>query len=433
MMETQTDDSEPAKKNTSTDSVKPLALLDKDESGFGDISTCSPDDSLCNSQSNNFPVSASTPLEKAPSNNYNFSKRDDSGMMCPEQSPGLAQKEMTDADVSEIASESMDGISSANGSKEDFLDVTNENNHCANSTVGNNHEIGNVHGKSGDEKLGDTSNGSSGPSGDVNMDHGENRMESDSKEKTVLNHCIDNNVNDKIMKCDTENLTDAYKKESKADMSDNEDEDFEEFVKKTLQSRSHVRKLVDYGNSSSDRDTDEDGVKNESTKIGKGNRNYRKRKQESDSDSENEVAEPQGGSGDIETGTGEPVLLRHSQLNDNGANSVSHLPDLDSDSSNSSDDETGKVKQESSESEQEDTPMDITEYGPPKHKWRSLFDIRNREIGYLPSKRNGLFTRRVQGSLQMVQRFDLQYKMNHHEGCVNALNFNRTGKLNLVL
>ena len=102
---------------------------------------------------------------------------------------------------------------------------------------------------------------------------------------------------------------------------------------------------------------------------------------------------------------------------------------LDSDSDMDSDDDLDEDKKSSSENEDgiEDS-VPLTQYGPPKHKWRALYDVRNRELGYSYRKYENYFQQKVQGSLQMVQRFELQYKMDHHEGCVNALNFNRIGK-----
>lgn len=103
---------------------------------------------------------------------------------------------------------------------------------------------------------------------------------------------------------------------------------------------------------------------------------------------------------------------------------------LDSDSDIDSDDDLDADKKSSSESDDgaEDS-VPLTQYGPPKHKWRALYDVRNRELGYSYRKYENYFQQKVQGSLQMVQRFELQYKMDHHEGCVNALNFNRIGTL----
>ena len=102
---------------------------------------------------------------------------------------------------------------------------------------------------------------------------------------------------------------------------------------------------------------------------------------------------------------------------------------LDSDSDIDSDDDPDADKKSSSESDDgADDSVPLTQYGPPKHKWRALYDVRNRELGYTYRKYENYFQQKVQGSLQMVQRFELQYKMDHHEGCVNALNFNRIGK-----
>ena len=105
---------------------------------------------------------------------------------------------------------------------------------------------------------------------------------------------------------------------------------------------------------------------------------------------------------------------------------------LDSDSDIDSDDDIGGDKKSSSESDdgvEESVPL--TQYGPPKQKWRAMYDVREREMGYSFNKCENYFQKKVQGSLRMVQRFELQYKMDHHEGCVNALHFNRIGKKSL--
>lgn len=103
---------------------------------------------------------------------------------------------------------------------------------------------------------------------------------------------------------------------------------------------------------------------------------------------------------------------------------------LVSDSDLDSDDDIDADKNSTSESEDgvEDS-VPLTSFGAPKHKWRAMFDIRERELGYSYRKYENYFQQKVQGSLQMVQRFELQYKMEHHEGCVNALHFNRIGTL----
>ena len=81
----------------------------------------------------------------------------------------------------------------------------------------------------------------------------------------------------------------------------------------------------------------------------------------------------------------------------------------------------------SSDNEADDTGPDLTEYGPPKQKFKALFDLRKREFGYRHIGDPGYFRKQVQGSLQMVQRLELQFKMEQHEGCVNALHFNSIG------
>lgn len=65
----------------------------------------------------------------------------------------------------------------------------------------------------------------------------------------------------------------------------------------------------------------------------------------------------------------------------------------------------------------------------PKHKFRALRDLRRREIGLTNLTPPSYFRELVQGSLNMVERLTLQYKMEYHDGCVNALHFNRIGTL----
>lgn len=61
-----------------------------------------------------------------------------------------------------------------------------------------------------------------------------------------------------------------------------------------------------------------------------------------------------------------------------------------------------------------------------KRFWKSHKSLRSREIGIgLPH----LFTRNVTGSLNMVQKFQLERKLEYHGGCVNTLNFNASGDL----
>ena len=68
----------------------------------------------------------------------------------------------------------------------------------------------------------------------------------------------------------------------------------------------------------------------------------------------------------------------------------------------------------------------------PKHLFNAISDLRGREIGLSNHRPPSLFREQVQGSLQMVQRLQLKHRLRYHEGCVNALHFNRIGML-LVL
>ncbi|KAH3715481.1 hypothetical protein DPMN_058192 [Dreissena polymorpha] len=193
------------------------------------------------------------------------------------------------------------------------------------------------------------------------------------------------------------------------------DSDFAEFVKAVRKKSSNNETDVNEELDADDFENKTSNVKQDSKRL----RNYRKRKQASDSEDTHE-----------ETNDGEPVLLRHSELTESAGNQVVTLSDLGSDTDSTDEDEDRfKTKSESSESEPEESPLEVSKFGPPRHKWKALFDIRKRELGCSPLIDTGCFARKVQGSLQMVQRFELQYKMELHEGCVNALSFNKSGTL----
>lgn len=66
----------------------------------------------------------------------------------------------------------------------------------------------------------------------------------------------------------------------------------------------------------------------------------------------------------------------------------------------------------------------------PKHNWFMVPEVLNRQIG-TSSKFNSaeLFQRRCYGSLHCVQRLELMYKLERHDGCVNSLNFHPNGSL----
>lgn len=366
---------------------KLINTIEKDESGFEDVTSISLEDSMSNSHSNSFPV-VSTPLETCFNNS--FTKRDDSGVSLSLSDRSSNNKDMSDRDVSEITNESIDGADSNLNGVDQVLE-----NKQANETAENMLK--------------------------VSLDATEENCENCQEKEVNLETAALSDSKASIPKPYPENNNDK-----KTEITDSEDEDFAAFVKKTLKTKAHVSRLVDYENTSSNGESDDEvSVKKsgELSKKGVSKRSYRKRKQEDCSDNERDDENESD-----KLDTGEPVLLRHSHLDENSSNNVVSLSELDSDSSDGNDDhETGK--QECNNSEPDDTPIEVTEYGPPKHKWRALFDLRSREFGNFRSKRTGVFMRSVQGSLQMVQRLKLQYKMDHHTGCVNALNFNRLGEI----
>lgn len=59
-----------------------------------------------------------------------------------------------------------------------------------------------------------------------------------------------------------------------------------------------------------------------------------------------------------------------------------------------------------------------------KRVWQSHKSLHSRELGFSTPY---LFTRNVTGSLNMVQKFKLERKLEYHAGCVNTLNFNEAG------
>ncbi|KAK3581000.1 hypothetical protein CHS0354_013894 [Potamilus streckersoni] len=121
--------------------------------------------------------------------------------------------------------------------------------------------------------------------------------------------------------------------------------------------------------------------------------------------------------------------------NIDAVNDSKHSLSLDSDdfseeeeAENNSEDAEDDQKSKNSSSDN-DEDMDISDGKVPKHNWKALADVREREYGYRNNTPPGYFRQKIQGSLRMVQRLKLQYKMEYHEGCVNALHFNRIGTL----
>lgn len=66
----------------------------------------------------------------------------------------------------------------------------------------------------------------------------------------------------------------------------------------------------------------------------------------------------------------------------------------------------------------------------PKHNWFIVPEILNRQLGNRANIQNNIhFQKRCYGSLHCVQRLELMYKLEQHEGCVNSLNFHPDGSL----
>ncbi|KAL3885744.1 hypothetical protein ACJMK2_025787 [Sinanodonta woodiana] len=113
------------------------------------------------------------------------------------------------------------------------------------------------------------------------------------------------------------------------------------------------------------------------------------------------------------------------------ANDSMHSLSLDSDDFSDEEVENNIEEDKKSENSSSDNneDMDVNDGKVPKHNWKALPHVREREYGYRNNTPPGYFRQKIQGSLRMVQRLKLQYKMEYHEGCVNALNFNRIGTL----
>lgn len=125
-----------------------------------------------------------------------------------------------------------------------------------------------------------------------------------------------------------------------------------------------------------------------------------------------------------------------SSENESTENESSDNVDLDSSVHRSedvldSDDDSDVEQKKSSESESEEE--ETFENENLKQTFKAIKDLRNREYGYSKKIPPSHFREKVQGSVNLVKRFELQCKLEYHDGCVNALHFNRIGKLFLVL
>ncbi|XP_001605776.2 DDB1- and CUL4-associated factor 8 isoform X1 [Nasonia vitripennis] len=66
----------------------------------------------------------------------------------------------------------------------------------------------------------------------------------------------------------------------------------------------------------------------------------------------------------------------------------------------------------------------VLEKEPSKSNWSIIKDVTNRQIGF-----NNSVPSRFYSSLHAVQHLELMYKLEEHQGCVNALGFNQKGNL----
>ncbi|KAF7281239.1 DDB1- and CUL4-associated factor 8 isoform X2 [Rhynchophorus ferrugineus] len=99
-------------------------------------------------------------------------------------------------------------------------------------------------------------------------------------------------------------------------------------------------------------------------------------------------------------------------------------------SSHSTSAENTIIHSTDSESEEEAEVYELLKKDKPKHTWFMTPEILNRQIGYSSKKSHpSLFQQRCYGSLRNVQKLELMYKLDNHEGCVNSLNFSPDGSL----
>lgn len=109
--------------------------------------------------------------------------------------------------------------------------------------------------------------------------------------------------------------------------------------------------------------------------------------------------------------------LRSSSSEDSSEEEAVEVNDVDTDDEDESTEEVKKAV------------ADIMNKTPPKPNWFALSELNKREYGMCKINNKINFNERVQGSLEMVRRLKMFDQMKYHEGCVNALSFNRIGTL----
>ena len=119
-------------------------------------------------------------------------------------------------------------------------------------------------------------------------------------------------------------------------------------------------------------------------------------------------------------------MLMDTDDDDSALHDDSHSQQLDS---NADDDDITDNDKSAKSSDGDDDVMEV-DLTPPVDTWCPVREIRRREIGYGSQRvpTSHVFVQRSGGSIQLARRLKLQHKLEHHEGCVNCLHFNESGR-----
>ncbi|XP_066252842.1 DDB1- and CUL4-associated factor 8 isoform X1 [Euwallacea similis] len=121
--------------------------------------------------------------------------------------------------------------------------------------------------------------------------------------------------------------------------------------------------------------------------------------------------------------------LRSTDADNNRLNLNELSCDSDVFSSRHSNSENTMLRSTDTESDEDKDTDDILKKEKPKYSWFMVPQIVNRQYGYPASSSNPvLFQQKCYGSLTNVEKLELMYKLEEHEGCVNSLNFSPDGK-----
>lgn len=142
------------------------------------------------------------------------------------------------------------------------------------------------------------------------------------------------------------------------------------------------------------------------------------------SDSDDDAAEVKLGESSTSTSCDETKKLKRSKLKCKRKSA-----DVSSDDDEEEEEKAElKRKREEEKRKQDEKKYDPTPCTPrPVHHWSAPKSVISRQFGFSCNYSPDLFRFKCYGSLHMVQRLELMYKMRKHDGCVNGLNFNTTG------